>query len=112
MIRQQVEGVGVSPALLVGREQRAEVAEPGSPEHGVDHGVGEDVGVGMAVQADLVWDLDAAEHEPASRGEPVGVVADPDPGANAHPSGSSRRFRRSKTAICSIPHSPISETAS
>ncbi len=104
--------MGVSPALLVGREQRSDVAEPGSPEHGVDHGVGEDVGVGMAVQADLMWDLDATEHEPASRGEPVGVVADPDAqGPEAHPSGSSRRFRRSKTAICSIPQSPISETA-
>ena len=108
--------MGVSPALLVRREQRADVPQPGRPEHGVDHGVREDVGVGVALEADLVRNLDAAQHEPAPRGEAVGVVADPDPGAHrgssqAHPSGSSRRSRRSNTAICSIPQSRIAATA-
>ena len=106
---QQVEGVGVSPALVVRREQRAEVPEPGRSEHGVDHGVGEHVGVGMALEASLVRDLDAAEDQPAARGEAVGVVAHPDPGA--HPSGSKRRSRRSNTAILSIPQSRIAATA-
>ncbi len=112
---QQVEGVGVSPALVVRREQRAEVPQAARSEHGVDHGVGEHVGVGMALEASLVRDLDAAEHQPAPSGEAVGVVADPDPGAHrppgAHPSGSRRRSRRSNTAISSIPQSRIAATA-
>ena len=46
---QQVDRVGVAPALLVvGGKSVAEVAEPGGAEQRVDHRVGEDVGVGVA----------------------------------------------------------------
>ena len=84
-----------------------EVAETRGPEHGVDDGVRDDVRVGMPVEPLLVLDLDAAEDEPPSGGEPVTVVADPDP----QPSGSVRRCRPSNTAISSIPQSRIFSTA-
>ena len=82
---QQVDRVGVAPALVVGREVRAEVAEPGRAEQRVDHGVGDHVGVGVALEPSVVLDLDPAEDQPPPGGEAVAVVADPD----AHqPSGS------------------------
>ena len=79
---QQVDRVGVAPALVVVGEQGADVAEAAGPEQGVDHGVGEDVGVGVALEPELVLDLDPAEDQRAARAEAVAVVADPDP---AHP---------------------------
>ena len=108
---QQVERVGVAPALLVGREVGAEVAEPGGAEHRVDHGVGDDVGVGVALEPQVVLDLDPAEHQPPPGGEPVAVVADPDPRPAGHPSGSMRRSRCSKTQISSTPQPRIASTA-
>ena len=45
----------------VGREQPAEVAQPGGPEQRVAHRVEHDVAVGMAVQPRRAGDLDAAE---------------------------------------------------
>ena len=61
-----------------------------------------DVGVGVPAQPELVGDLDAAEDQRPARDEAVAVVADPDR-AGAHPSGSIRRSRPSKTQISSIP---------
>ena len=101
---QQVDRVGVAPALVVVGEERADVAAAGGAEQRVDHRVGEDVGVGVAGEAALVLDLDAAEDEPAALGEAVAVVAD----ADAHRLNSRRprrraapgaAARRSKTAI-------------
>ena len=53
--------------LVVGREVGAEVAEPGGAEQRVDHRVGDHVGVGVALEPELVLDLDPAEHQPPAR---------------------------------------------
>ena len=52
--------------------------DAGGAEQGVDHGVGEHVGVGVAGEAARVLDLDPAEDQAAALGEAVAVVADPD----------------------------------
>ncbi len=75
---QQVDRVGVAPALVVVGKEGADVAAAGGAEQGVDHGVGEHVGVGVAGEAARVLDLDPAEDQAAPRGEAVAVVADPD----------------------------------
>ena len=64
----------------------------------------------------LVLDLDPAEDQPPAGGEAVAVVADPDPDAHPapladHPSGSSVRWRRSKTAISLDPSRRMDSTA-
>ena len=99
--------------LLVVRKEVADVAEPGGAEQGVDHRVGEDVGVGVAGEAAVVLDLDPAEHKPLALHEAVAVVASPDRIANpaAHPSGSSLRLRPSNTQISFTPISPRNSTA-
>ena len=83
---QQVDRVGVAPALVVVGEERADVAHAGGAEQGVDHRVGEHVGVGVAGEAALVLDLDPAEDQAPPLGEAVAVVAD----ADAHRSRFSR----------------------
>ena len=92
---QQVDRVGVAPALVVVGEERADVADAGGAEQRVDHGVGEDVSVGVALEAALVLDLDPAEDQPAAGGEAVAVVADPDRSARL---GSSERLRAAPAA--------------
>ena len=64
---QQVDRVGAPPALVVVGEHRADVAAAAGAEDGVDHRVGEDVGVGVAGEAALVLDLDPAEDQRAAR---------------------------------------------
>ena len=71
--------------------------------------MGEDVGVGVAVETALVRDLDAPQDQRRPDGEAVRV--DPEPGP-CHPSGSIRRARFSNTAISFTPHSSSSLTAS
>ena len=66
-LAQQLDRVGVAPALVGVGEVLADVAEAGGAEQRVDHRVGEHVGVGVPVEAALVRDLDAAEHQPAAR---------------------------------------------
>ena len=78
--QQHVDRVGVAPLLLVGWEQGPEVTEPGRAEQRVDHGVGQNVGVGVPGEPPLVRYLHPAEDEAAALREPVAVVADPDPG--------------------------------
>ena len=78
-----------------------DVAQAGGAEQRVDDRVGEDVGVRVAGEPLLVRDVDAAEDEPATGRE--GVRVDADAGPDRHPSGSSRRARRSKTQISSTP---------
>jgi hypothetical protein len=87
----------------------ADVAQPGGAEQGVDHGVGEHVGVGVPVEAELVGDLDPAEQQRPALDEAVGVEADAE--AGTHPSGSSRRSRPSNTTSSLTPRSPSSSTA-
>jgi len=67
----EVERVGVPPRLLGVGKVLADVAQAGRPQQRVDDGVGEDVGVRMAVEPEVVVDLDAAEHQPPVRYEPV-----------------------------------------
>src|SRR6185437_13666299 len=45
---QEIDRVGVAPALLLRREERADVTAPRGAEDRVDHRVGEHVGVGVA----------------------------------------------------------------
>jgi hypothetical protein len=83
--------------------------EAGGAEDRVDDRVGEHVGVGVAREAQLVRDLDAAEDQAAIRGEAMRV--DADARADAHPMGSMRRVRRSKTASSVTPRSSSSSSA-
>ena len=99
----------VAPPFLVRGKEGPEIAQPRRAEDGVDHGVGEDVGVGVALEAAIVGNLDPAENQRAPLREPVRVVANAD--AGAHPSGSRRRRRRSNTASSSMPQLRISLTA-
>ena len=65
---QQRDRVRVLPLRIRVREVLADVAEPGGAEQRVDHRVGEDVGVGVAGEPDVVRDRDAAEDQrPAGR---------------------------------------------
>ncbi len=62
---QQLDRVGVTPALVGVGEVLADVAQPGGAEQRVGDGVGEHVGVRVSLQAELVGDLHPADHEPA-----------------------------------------------
>src|SRR5262249_29247011 len=115
---QHVDRARVLPLLLVWWEELAQIAEATGPEQGVDHGMGEHIGVGMPGEAPLVFDLHPADHQPLPGLEAMAVIADAHPkrhqpctssGAGiwaplpALPSGSRRRSRRSKTQISSTP---------
>ena len=67
----------------------ADVAERGRAEQRVHERVQGDVGVGVAVEAELALDRDAAEDERPTGDEAVDVVADPDP--HARPAGARPR---------------------
>src|SRR4051794_13004653 len=55
---QQVDRVGIPPALVVVGKHRADVAATARAEDRVDHRVGEHVGVGVAAEASRVRDHD------------------------------------------------------
>ena len=78
-LAQQMLAVGVSEALVGGREVLADVAERRRAEDRVGDGVQQHIGVGMPFQPPIVRDLDAAEDQAASRREAMSVVADADP---------------------------------
>ena len=111
--RQQVERVGVAPLLLVGREQRPEIAEAGCAEDRVDHRMGEDVGVGVAGRARA---RGGSRRPPRTSRRPASnrcasypmptrtLILDP---RATHPNGSSVRRRRSNVAISSTPQPRI-----
>src|SRR4029450_931401 len=94
------------------REQLTEVAEAAGAEQRVDHGVGEYIGIGVAREAAVVFDLDAADHKSLTGFEAMAVVADPhsqahqlpsppatvDESPSASPRGSTRRVRAAKHA--------------
>ena len=96
---QQIDRVRTLPPLLLGREERADVAPARGAEQRVDHRVGEDVGVGVAGQTALVLDLDPAEDQASTLGEAVAVVADPD----AHLSNPRRPRHRAARAGAGAP---------
>ena len=105
-VRVLVRGVAVGEVL-------ADVAQPGGAEERVHDGVREDVGVGVPKEAAVVRDLDAAEDELAPFHESVGVPADAGSRRRVHgaPSGTSRRLRRSKTAISDTPTASSASSA-
>ena len=104
---QQVDRVGVAPALVVVGEEGADVAAAGGAEQGVDHRVGEHVGVGVAGEAARVLDLDPAEDEPAALGEAVAVVADPD--AHRLESSAHRARQRLEPALAALEDADLAD---
>ena len=102
-LAQQRDRVGAAPALVGVGEVLADVAQPGRPQQRVHDRVREDVGVGVAGQAQLVLDAHAAEDQRAALDQAVGVVAQAD--HHVAPIGSVRRSRRSKTVSSSTPTS-------
>jgi hypothetical protein len=75
------------PALVVRREERADVAEPCRSEHGICERVRDHVAVGVTCEAARELDRDTAEDEPDALFESVCVDPEADPKV-AHPSGS------------------------
>ena len=74
-------------------EELADVAERGGAEQGVGDRVEDDVGVGVAGQAALVVDPDAAEDQRAALDQPMGVVTDPDAHRAAPPNPAEKAHR-------------------
>src|SRR5205085_1416545 len=81
---QQVQAGDVTPALVGRRKVRADVAQARRAEHGVHNRVQQHIGVRMPLEAALVRDLDAAQHQPAARAQRVHVVALPDAQLHTH----------------------------
>src|SRR6202034_4441610 len=67
--------IGVAIALVAVGKMLADISEAGGAEQCVDHCVGEHVGVGVAVEAQLTGDLHATEDQRPTRDQPMGVVA-------------------------------------
>src|ERR1051325_2975558 len=99
---EQGEAVGIAIALVGVREVLADVAESRGAEQRVDQGMRQHVRVGVPAEATRgARDLHAAEDQRPPLREAVRVVADAR--ARAHPSGTMRRSRRSKSAISVTP---------
>ena len=75
---EQLEAVGIFPGGVAVGKQRADVAERGGTEHGVGDGVADDVGIGMAFEAEFEGDTHAGEDESAIRHEAVQVITGAD----------------------------------
>src|SRR4029079_18173369 len=97
---QQVERRRALPLRLLGRKQRADVAEPSRTEQSVDQGVSDHVPVRVAREALRRFDRDSPEYQRDAVRELVAAHPQSDPEL-AHPSGSCRRSRRSKTVTVS-----------
>lgn len=72
---EKLEAVSSLPLGVFGGEVVADVAETGGSKHGVHDGVGEDIGVAVADEAEFVVDFDAAEDEGAIGAEAMDVIA-------------------------------------
>ena len=77
-VAEEMERVGAVPARVAGGEERADVAEPCGPEHGVDESVCDHVAVRVPREPAGMVDRDAAEHEPHVVLERVRVDAEAD----------------------------------
>ncbi len=75
---QQRATVRIAMALVAVRKHRADVAEPGRAEDRVGDCVQQHVGVGVTEQAALERNLDAADHQPATRHQRMDVEPLPD----------------------------------
>ena len=107
---QQLDRVGVPPALVSVREVHPDVPQPRRADQRVHHGVCENVGVGPAGEATGCSPL--PRPRPGARPSTNRCESQPTPGPGmAHPSGSSRRARRSNTAISVTPRSWRNGTA-
>lgn len=71
-------GVEVFECRIGVGEEVADVGKAGGAEKGVGDGVGKAVGIGVAEEAFVVGDKDAAEDEVSARGEGVDIVAEAD----------------------------------
>ena len=90
-IAQQVERVGATEGGIARGKQRADVAEPGGAEDGVDQRVREHVAVRMAGEPPRVIEGDTTEHERHPGLQGVSVDADADPVAHRITSASPSR---------------------
>ena len=90
-VAEQHPAVGVLPARIGIGKVRSDVAQRERAEDGVAHGVQQDIGVGVAVEAALVRNDHAAQHEPAAGDERMDVepVADAHVGHGSTTSGTS-----------------------
>ncbi len=75
---QQLDRVRPPPALVGVGEVLADVAHARGPQQRVGDGVGQHVGVGVTLQAAIVLDLHAPEHQRATLHQAVTVIADAD----------------------------------
>ena len=64
---EQADTVRAGPGLVIGREMLANIAQPSCPKESIDQGVGEHIGVGVAVQTGVIGDRDSAQDEGAIR---------------------------------------------
>ena len=78
-LREQLERVGAGERGIPGREERADVLEPGGAEKRVGERVRKDVAVRVAREAARMFDPDSAEHEGHALLERVRVEARADP---------------------------------
>src|SRR5438034_704358 len=68
--------------LVAAGEMLADITQRRRAEQGIDDSMGQDIAVGMAGQAALMWNLYAPQHQGPSRGQLVGIIALTD--ADAH----------------------------
>ena len=93
---------------VAGREQAAEVAQPGRAEQRVGDGVQRDVAVGVAVQPRRAVDLMPPSRSGVARPERMAVVADARPRCDRPARASERRARARSagTVTLRLPDSP------
>ena len=72
---QQHQAGDVQKGVVTVRKQAADVSQGGGTQQRVHHRVGQHVGVGVTVQPPVIGDVDAAQDQRTSGGEPVDIVA-------------------------------------
>ena len=83
---QQLEAVRPGKGGVAVREEMSDIPHGAGAQHGVHHGVGEDVGVGVAQQALLIGDAYAAEDQLPVLGQAVYIISVSDPHSSPRPS--------------------------
>ena len=92
---QEAIGRGASPLRIARRKMRADIAVGQRAEKGIDQRMQPNVGVGMADEAAVMRDADAAEHHVIAR--PEGVHVDAGAGAHIAERGRLIAFARTKS---------------
>ena len=80
---EQLQARGVLVVGVVGREMRADVTHSRRAKQRVDHRVRKNVRVGVSIQATVVLDAHAAQHQRTARDQRMNVVSDSDPHRSA-----------------------------